>query len=71
MTYEKNGLWVDEDHLAAFAENCARSLRPDSTGRAQTAADALRNDLRELEALHDALALKWSGIRPMPAAAAA
>ena len=28
MTYEKNGLFVDEEHLESYGENCARSLKP-------------------------------------------
>ena len=46
MTYEKRGLYIDEAHLEAFAENYARSLRPGGAVSGKPAAAELRRKLR-------------------------
>lgn len=66
MTYEKHGLYIDEAHLEAFAENYARSVHPDTAVSGRVCAAQLRRSLRRLEAQHDALALKWADIASMP-----
>ena len=68
MTYEKNGLYIDEAHLESYAENFARSLQPGGRTGGKSAVAELRQNLRELGSLHDALSLKWSGIPAMPGA---
>ena len=69
MEYDERGLFVDEAHLASYAENFARGLRPEGVCGGRTAAAALRASLRRLDALTDVLALKWAGIPSMPGAA--
>ena len=66
MTYDEHGLFVDAPHLEGFAENYARSLRPDSYGDGREEARALRRTLRELRALHETLAQTWEGVPAMP-----
>ena len=66
MTYEKNGLYIDEEHLEGFAENLARTLPPEGKASGKAAAAALRRTLRELRGEHDTLSLKWAGIPAMP-----
>lgn len=68
MTYEKNGLYIDEAHLESYAENFARGMQPGGRTGGKRAAAELRQDLRELESLHDALSFKWSGIPATPGA---
>ncbi|MBQ9412378.1 MAG: hypothetical protein IJU29_04670 [Oscillospiraceae bacterium] len=68
MTYEKNGLYVDESHLEHYAGNCARALRVVGRQDGKARAAALRRSLRELEEIHAGLALKWSDVPAMPGA---
>ncbi len=68
MEYDKRGLYVDEAHLEAFAENLARGMRIERAGNGRRCAAELRSDLRRLEALHDALSLQWADIPSMPGA---
>ena len=68
MEYDKQGLYVDEAHLEAYAESFARGLRPEGVCGGRAAASALRASLRRLDSLTDALALKWAGIPSMPGA---
>ena len=69
MEYDEHGLFVDEAHLESYAENFARSLRPEGVCGGRTEAAALRASLHRLDGLTDALALKWAGIPSMPGAA--
>ena len=68
MTYEKNGLYIDEGRLEAFAENRARSFREVSEARTRFAAAPVTAALRELQRAHDALELKWNGVPAAPGA---
>ncbi len=68
MEYDKRGLNVDAAHLEAYAENYARSLRVEGASSGRAAAAALKARLRSLDALTDALELKWGGIPSMPGA---
>ena len=68
MEYDKRGLTVDEAHLASYAEHFARSLRLEGVASGRAAAAALRARLRSLDALTDAVALKWADIPSMPGA---
>ncbi len=68
MTYEKQGLFVDEAHLEHYAENLARGwkLTGEMCGRADAA--ALRRTLHELDALHAELQRRWASDPAMPGA---
>ncbi|MBE6914601.1 MAG: hypothetical protein E7472_06715 [Ruminococcaceae bacterium] len=68
MMYDNRGLYIDEAHLENFAENYARSLKPDGAANGRVCAAELRRSIRKLDDLHDALSLKWSGISSMPGA---
>ena len=69
MEYDKRGLYVDEAHLEAYAENYARGLHIEGVAGGRAAAAALRSRLRSLDDACDALALKWADIPSMPGAA--
>ena len=68
MMYEKQGLYIDEAHLEAFAESFARTLHPTGSASGRSEAALVRRALRFLDAQHDALALKWSNMAAMPGA---
>lgn len=68
MTYEKRGLYIEDERLEAFAENIARRIRPTDSASGKAPAAALRASLRALDARHDALELQWSGVPSMPGA---
>ena len=68
MTYEKNGLYIDTEHLEAYAENFARGVSPESRADGKRAAAEFSRTLRELGAARDALAEKWAGVPAMPEA---
>lgn len=68
MTYEKRGLYIEDERLEAFAENLARGVRPSGSASGRAPAAALRASLRALDARHDALELQWAGVPSMPGA---
>ena len=69
MEYDQRGLFVDEAHLEAYAENFARRMRVEGVSGGRTAAASLRRTLRSLDGRTDALALRWADIPSMPGAA--
>ena len=68
MEYDKRGLIVDITELEGYAENLARGIRIEGVSGGGRAAAALRRTLRELDTLHDVLALKWGDVPSMPGA---
>ena len=56
MTFEENGLLVDDAHMESFGENCARSLHPAARIPARRIIAALRRDLRRIEGFYNSLA---------------
>ncbi|MBR1496660.1 MAG: hypothetical protein IJ617_03465, partial [Oscillospiraceae bacterium] len=68
MTYEKNGLFVEEARLEGFAENFARGLRPDGVCGGRRAAMELRRNLRLLADCRGALEERWKDTQAIPGA---
>ena len=68
MEYDKRGLIIGAEELEGYAENCARGVKVLGAAGGGRAAAALRRTLRELDALHDVLALKWADVPSMPGA---
>ena len=68
MTYEKRGLYIEDERLEAFAENLARGIHPSGSASGKAPAAALRAALQALDGRHDALELQWAGVPSMPGA---
>ena len=66
MTYETNGLYVDDASLEHFAENFARGLHPEGKSKAKSAANDMRSTLRALKESHELLTKTWTGIPAVP-----
>ncbi|MBR4953858.1 MAG: hypothetical protein IKZ30_05005, partial [Oscillospiraceae bacterium] len=66
MTYGKNGLYIDLEHLESYGENAARSITPDGTASCRDSAQQLRRYLGSIAAFHDKMLLKWEGVNSMP-----
>lgn len=64
MDYSELGIIIDTEHLAAFAENTARSLHPDTLRSGRSTARAIREDLHRLKRAHTRLERQTDTVRP-------
>ncbi len=58
MEYSQHGIFIEDERLAAYGENAARSIRADGLTSGKAAAKSIQEDLRRLRAAHHALAQK-------------
>jgi len=66
MTYGKNGLYIDLEHLESYGENAARSIEAEAPASCRMCAQDLRRALGEIAAFHDKMLIKWDGVSSMP-----
>ena len=64
MDYSELGIIIDTEHLAAFAENTARSIHPDTLRSGRSTARAIREDLHRLKRAHTRLERQTDTVRP-------
>ena len=58
MEYSQHGIFIEDERLAAYGENAARSIRADGLTSGKAAAKSIQEDLRRLRSAHSALAQK-------------